>query len=676
MNYNVNGSLNRNVDPFGNEVAQSGNPSNSILSQYTVDITNLAKEGKIDLIKCRDAEISKLLKTISRRKKNNALLLGKPGTGKTSIVEGLAQKIINKDCSPFLYNKRILSLDIGLLLAGTKFRGDFEERMSAIIAELKENRDIILFIDEIHLISGAGGSVGNTDLANLIKPALARGEFQCIGATTLEEYKKYFRTDKALDRRFNIIDVREPTAEETIEILKTIKRHYESFHNVSYSDSVLEEAVRLSNKYINNRNFPDKAIDLIDALGSSKKLELTLPKYITDIKNTIERLETEKQMAIIGEDFSEAARLRDRQIILRTSYDEKLEKWKLEKSQKAIKVNKEDLQNIVAELTGISAAKLSSSDRTKIINLEAHLNNIIIGQNDAVKSISKCLRRNLFGIRDENKPMGSFIFLGASGVGKTYLAKNIAKHVFNDEEALIRVDMSEFAERHSASKLGGAPAGYVGYEDGGNFTEKVKRRPYSVILFDEVEKAHPQIMDNFLQILDDGIYTDSHGEVVSFKNTIIIMTSNLGIKKLQNRRVEVGFSSNGSSIDNSIKNEILQNEIKNHFKPEFLNRIDELILFNYLKDSEVYKIVSLELETLSSKLKEKNLKLTVSSQAIKFIANKGYDKNFGARPLKRVISDIVESPIADHCLMNDITSGTITIKYSKKNDNLSFTYKQ
>ena len=644
----------------------TGNQNQSLLEQFSTNLSEIAKNGLLDPVKCRDEEINKVLKILSRRKKNNALLLGDPGVGKSAIVEGLAQKIEDKECSPFLHDKEVRILDMTLITAGTKFRGEFEERLTKIMDEVRDNPSLIIFIDEIHTIVGAGSAAGSMDAANIIKPALARGEFQCIGATTNEEYKKHFRTDKALDRRFQSVKVEEPSAEDTLIILQGLKEDYELFHKVKYTQAALERAVDLSGKYINQRFFPDKAIDLIDEAGASKKVDVQVPTSLAEFESKIEEAKEQKMKAAEAEDFVTAAKFRDKQKLLKEQYQSQLDGWFEKLNNKVYKIEEKDIEEIIAAQTGIPVSKLNQSDRDRLIKLEEFLGSIVIGQDDAIVKISKSIRRNRFGLRDESKPIGSFLFTGPTGVGKTFLAKNIAKHIFGSEKKLIRIDMSEFQDRIDSGKLAGAAPGYVGYEEGGNLTEKVRNNPYSVLLLDEIEKAHPDVFNTFLQVLDDGILTDNKGETVSFKNTIIIMTSNLGISKLQDYAKPLGFTDDGDDQGEALKTEIINGELKKFFRPEFLNRLDDTVIFNYLSEENILEITNNALKDLVERVSTKGFKLTIKPKAKKLIANKGYDKLFGARPLNRAIANLVESPITDEILKNGYESGEITIKTKTK----------
>ena len=657
---------------YTNSTAANQQNGEGLLAQFSRNITKMAEEDLLDPVLCRDEEITKVLKTLSRRKKNNALLIGDPGVGKSAIVEGIAQKIVNKDCSPFLHDKEIRLLDMTLIVAGTKFRGEFEERLTGIMEEVAKNPDIILFIDEIHTIVGAGSAAGTMDAANIIKPALARGEFQCIGATTLDEYKKHFRTDKALDRRFQTVQIDEPSAEDTLTILNTLKKHYELYHKVRYTDAAIQRAIELSEKYINARFFPDKAIDLIDEAGAAKKVETVIPAELGKFEDRIEEEEEKMKAAAMSENFKEAAKFRDSRNLLKDQYRTQLDGWFQKLNNKVYEITAEDIEKIISTNTGIPASQLNKSERKKLIELESFLGSIVIGQDHAIEKIAKNIRRNRFGLRDETKPIGSFLFTGPTGVGKTFLAKNIAKHIFGSEKNLIRVDMSDYQVKFDSGKLAGAAPGYVGYEEGGGLTEKVRNQPYSVILLDEIEKAHPDIFNTFLQVLDDGILTDNKGETVSFKNTVIIMTSNLGIAKLQNFAKPVGFTNNSSIDEEALKSEVITKEMKKFFRPEFLNRLDDVVIFNYLTEENVFKIANNAIDDLISRIERKGFKVKMHLKARKLIAEKGYDKLFGARPLNRVIANLVESPITDTVLKEGYESGKITIKV--KNEELDFKY--
>jgi ATP-dependent Clp protease ATP-binding subunit ClpC len=613
----------------------------------------LASEGKLDPVIGRELEINRIAQILSRRKKNNPILIGEPGSGKTAIVEGLAMKIFLGECPKNLRDKKIVLLDLTSIVAGTKYRGQFEERMRVIIEELTENPDIIIFIDEIHTLVGAGNASGSMDASNIFKPALARGEIQCIGATTLDEYRTNFEKDGALERRFQKVVVDSPSKEETLLILKNSKDRYEDFHKVSYSDEILEMCVNLADRYITDREFPDKAFDILDEVGARSQVEVKVPESIEVLKQKAVELKQHKLDVVKKQDYEQAAEIRDKEKKLL----ERLEKEKRKFEEDQIKNKKiiepELVLNVVSSMTKIPVTKLSTDDKESLKNLEQELQKNVVGQNEAVKKIARAMRRNRIGIKDPNKPIGSFIFLGSTGVGKTHLAKQLAKQVFGSSDALIRVDMSEYQEKHTVSRLIGAPPGYVGYNEGGQLTEQVKNKPYSVILFDEVEKANKDIFHTLLQMLDEGHLTDSLGRKINFKNTLIIMTSNIGVKKLQDFGTGIGFG--GSSYSNEEqKKEILKKEMKNYFSPEFLNRIDDTIIFNSLDQDSVNKIVSIELQNLIKRLGELKLQFTFDEKLVNHISKVGFDDVYGARPIKRAIQDEVEDLISELVLNGDV----------------------
>jgi len=628
----------------------SGTP---VLDNFSRDLNRLAEEGKLDPVIGREREILRIAQILSRRKKNNPIILGEPGCGKTAIVEGLAMKIVSGECPRNLVDKRIVNLDLTSVVAGTKYRGQFEERMKVIIEELQANPNIIVFIDEVHTLVGSGNSSGSMDGSNIFKPALSRGELQIIGATTLDEFRKNIEKDGALERRFQKVVVEPSTVFETIQILKNIRPRYESYHKVKYSDEVIETCVKLADRYITDREFPDKAFDILDEVGARMQTELKVPEEIEELKKKAAEIKNQKIDVVKKQDYEKAAFLRDKEKKLLDKLDIEKKKFEegLEKQKQEITLN--DVYDVVSNMTKIPVNKMTLDDTNTLLNLDKNLNNKVIGQNEAVVKIAKSIRRNRLGIKDPNRPIGSFIFLGSTGVGKTYLAKQLAKEMFGSEESLIRVDMSEYQEKHTLSKLIGAPPGYVGYEEGGQLTEKVKNKPYSVILFDEIEKAHKDIFTVLLQIMDDGHATDSLGRKINFRNTLIILTSNLGIKKLQDFGTGIGFSTNSYSNEEA-KKELLMKEMKNFFSPEFLNRIDDTIVFNSLSQEDVKKIADIELKKLVSRLSEMKYKISYEDTLVEYLAKIGYDELYGARPLKRAIQDKIEDLISEEVLLGKI----------------------
>jgi ATP-dependent Clp protease ATP-binding subunit ClpC len=634
---------------------QNPNSKTPVLDNFSRDLSKLAELGALDPVVGREEEILRIAQILSRRKKNNPIIIGEPGCGKTAIVEGLAQKIFEGDCPRNLCDKRIVSLDMTSIVAGTKYRGQFEERLKVILEELQETREVIVFIDEIHNIVGAGNSSGSLDASNIFKPALARGEIQCIGATTLDEYRQNIEKDGALERRFQKVVVEPPSVKETIQILQNIKDKYEDFHKVNYHEEAITACVRLADRYITNREFPDKAIDILDELGARAQVTTKLPEVIEKLKEEAAEIKKTKLAVVKQQRYEEAANLRDREKKVLKQLDD--EKFKFEKEQNTVRkeITEDMVYEVVASITKIPVTKLSADDVDALINLEKNLNEKVIGQESAVEKISKAIRRNRLGIKDPNRPIGSFIFLGSTGVGKTYLAKQLAKQVFGDSNSLIRVDMSEFQEKHSLSRLIGSPPGYVGYGEGGQLTEQVKNKPYSVILFDEVEKANKDIFSILLQILDDGFITDSTGRHINFKNTLIIMTSNLGVKKLMEFGTGVGFNTSSRAANSEeIKKDILKKEVKNYFSPEFLNRVDEIVLFNSLNETDIHKIIEIEFVQLKDRLDELGYYINFDDSVYQHIGKVGYDEEFGARPLKRAIQEQVEDFISENVLRKNI----------------------
>jgi len=647
-----------------------------VLDNFGRDITRLAEEGKLDPIIGRESEIERVSQILSRRKKNNPILIGEPGVGKTAVVEGLALRIHNRKVSRTLFNKRIVMLDLAALVAGTKYRGQFEERIKAIMTELEKNRDVILFIDEIHTIVGAGGATGSLDASNIFKPALARGELQCIGASTLDEYRQFIEKDGALDRRFQKVVIDPPSPEDTLYILKNIREKYEEFHNVRYSDEALVACVKLSNRYIVDRFLPDKAIDVLDEVGARVHLKnIHVPKHILQLEEEIEQTKEAKNQAVRDQEYEKAANFRDKESKLIRQLEQSRQQWEEDAKNNRFPVTEEDIAEVVSMMTGIPVTNVNQSENTKLLNLALELQGQVIGQNEAIAKVAKSIQRNRIGLKDPRKPIGTFIFLGPTGVGKTELAKVLARQMFDSEESLIRMDMSEYMEKFSVSRLIGAPPGYVGYEEGGQLTEKVRRKPYSVILLDEIEKAHPDIFNILLQVLDDGQLTDGLGRKVDFKNTLIIMTSNIGVRKLKEFGTGLGFQTQArqESAEESAKG-VIENALKKTFSPEFLNRIDDVIIFNSLEKEEIFKIIDLTLKGLYKRVAELNFTLTIEETAKNFIAEKGYDPQFGARPLNRAIQRYLEDPLADFLLANQgqlAANATLVARLNATGDNVN-----
>ena len=640
-----------------------------VLDNFGRDLTSLAIAGKLDPVIGREKEIERVSQILSRRKKNNPLLIGEPGVGKSAIAEGLALRIIQKKVSRILYNKRVVTLDLASIVAGTKYRGQFEERMKAVMNEIEKNDDIILFIDEIHTIVGAGGATGSLDASNMFKPALARGEIQCVGATTLDEYRQYIEKDGALERRFQKIIVDPTTVEETLEILRNIKDQYESHHNVNFTDKALEACVKLTDRYISDRFFPDKAIDAMDEAGSRVHItNMDVPKNIVSLEISLEEVRDKKNAVVKKQKYEEAAKLRDDEKRIEKELIQAQEKWQEKLKLHRETVNESDISEVVSMITGIPVNKIAKAELKELNNLNKIISDKVIGQNEAVNKVVKAIQRNRAGIKDPNKPIGSFIFLGQTGVGKTQLAKILSSELFSGSDSLIRIDMSEYMEKFAVSRLIGAPPGYVGYEEGGQLTEKVRRKPYSVILLDEVEKAHPDIFNMLLQVLDEGSLTDSLGRKVDFKNTVIIMTSNLGARQVKDFGNGVGFGTESmkSQESKNIKNTI-EKSLKKAFSPEFLNRVDEIVIFNSLEKEDLKKIISIELDKLKNRLKDLGYSLKISSKALSFLCEKGFDKKYGARPLKRAIQNYVEDLIAEEIVKSKIKEGSsIKIDHDSK----------
>ena len=649
-------------DKMMSKKQKSGDTSTPVLDNFSRDLNKLAEAGKLDPVIGRDREILRIAQILSRRKKNNPIILGEPGCGKTAIVEGLAMKIVNGDCPRNLLDKRLVNLDLTSVVAGTKYRGQFEERMKVIIEELQANPNIIVFIDEIHTLVGSGNSSGSMDGSNIFKPALARGELQVIGATTLDEFRKNIEKDGALERRFQKVIVDPSTVTETIQILKNVRDKYETYHKVTYSDEVIETCVKLADRYITDREFPDKAFDILDEVGARMQTELKVPEVIEDLKRKAAELKQQKLDVVKKQNYEQAAQLRDKEKKLLDKLDQEKQKFEEQMTKDKQKVGMDDVYDVVSNMTKIPVNKMSTDDTKALLNLDKHIVGTVIGQDAAVIKVAKSIKRNRLGIKDPNRPIGSFVFLGSTGVGKTHLAKQLAKEMFGSEDALIRVDMSEYQEKHTVSKLVGAPPGYVGYEEGGLLTEKVKNKPYSVILFDEVEKAHKDVFTVLLQILDDGHVTDSLGRKINFKNTLIILTSNLGVKKLQDFGTGIGFSNNAYSNEEA-KKDILMKEMKNFFSPEFINRIDDTIVFNSLSQEDIKKITDIELKKLMKRLDEMKYKITYDESLLNYLSKIGYDEVYGARPLKRAIQDKVEDLLSEEVLTDKIIVGkTYVIK--------------
>jgi ATP-dependent Clp protease ATP-binding subunit ClpC len=630
--------------------------STPVLDNFSRDLNKLAEEGKLDPVIGRDREILRIAQILSRRKKNNPIIIGEPGCGKTALVEGLAIKIVSGECPRNLVDKRLVNLDLTSVVAGTKYRGQFEERMKVIIEELQANPNIIVFIDEIHTLVGSGNSAGSMDGSNIFKPALSRGEIQVIGATTLDEFRKNIEKDGALERRFQKVIVEPSSVAETIQILKNVRDKYESYHKVSYSDEVIETCVKLADRYITDREFPDKAFDILDEVGARMQTELKIPEAIEELKRKASEIKQQKIDVVKKQNYEQAAQLRDKEKKLLDKLEQEKRKFEEDMSKDKQVVELNDVYDVVSNMTKIPVSKMSVDDTKALINLDKHIVGTVIGQDAAVIKVAKSIKRNRLGIKDPNRPIGSFVFLGSTGVGKTHLAKQLAKEMFGTEDALIRVDMSEYQEKHTVSKLVGAPPGYVGYEEGGLLTEKVKNKPYSVILFDEVEKAHKDVFTVLLQILDDGHVTDSLGRKINFKNTLIILTSNLGVKKLQDFGTGIGFGTNSYSNEEA-KKDILMKEMKNFFSPEFINRIDDTIVFNSLSKDDIKKITDIELKKLMNRLTEMKYKITYDETLVDYIAKIGYDELYGARPMKRAIQDKVEDLLSEEVLTDKIVEG-------------------
>ena len=649
---------------FENESAPNGSQKGgSALDKFGRDLTQAAKNGEIDPVIGREKEIQRVIQILSRRTKNNPVLIGEPGVGKTAVAEGLALEIAKGNVPEILKDKRVVSLDLTGMVAGAKYRGDFEERIKAAIDEVKKSKNTILFIDELHTIVGAGAAEGSADAANILKPSLARGDFQVIGATTLNEYRKYIEKDAALERRFQPVKVGEPTPEQAVQILKGLRDSYEAHHKVKITDEAINAAVTLSSRYIADRYLPDKAIDLIDEGASKVRLaSLTSPDNVKELEDEIADYEKEKASAINEQDFERAARLRDEQKELQTKLDDAKKKWQEQQKGNSGEVTAEDIAKIVSEWTGIPVVQLTKEESERLLNMENVLHERVIGQSEAVTAIAKAIRRGRVGLKDPKRPVGSFIFLGPTGVGKTELCKALAEAMFGDENAMLRLDMSEYMEKHTVSKLIGSPPGYVGFEEGGQLTEKVRRKPYSVVLFDEIEKAHPDVFNMLLQILEDGRLTDSQGRTVDFKNTIIIMPSNVGARLITEKQSSLGFNSENENAEESEKKdikELVTGELRKVFRPEFLNRVDDIIVFNKLNKDEIKQIAVKMLKTLENRLDKMNIKISFTDNAISEIADKGFDENYGARPLRRAIQNEIEDPLSEQMLEGKVKDGAV-----------------
>ena len=652
----VNDLARPNAEFRGSKNSKKGKSNTPTLDEFGTDLTEKARNGGIDPVIGREKEIERVIQILSRRTKNNPCLIGEPGVGKTAIAEGLALKIVKDEVPELLVGKKIVALDLTSMVAGTKYRGDFEERIKKAMDEVKNAKNVILFIDEVHTLIGAGAAEGAVDAANILKPALARGEIQVIGATTIDEYRKNIEKDAALERRFQSVMVGEPTEDETVEILKGLRDKYEAHHKVKIPDEAIESAVKMSSRYIADRFLPDKAIDLIDEAASRVRLKaFTAPPNLKSMEQEIKRLEQEKASAVKSQDFENAAKIRDKEKSLQTLLDEEKDKWK-NRSGKDIKVvTTEDIANVVSSWSGIPVTQLTKEESERLLNMENILHERIVGQDKAVSAVAKAIRRGRVGIKNPNRPLGSFIFLGPTGVGKTELCKSLAEAMFGSEDAIIKLDMSEYMEKHTVSKLIGSPPGYVGFEEGGQLTEKIRRKPYSVVLFDEIEKAHPDVFNMLLQILEDGVLTDSKGRKVSFKNAIIIMTSNVGASKITGNNTSLGFGEN--SDENKNIEELVMEDLKRTFKPEFLNRIDEIIVFNRLQKEDIKEIAKRMLKSLDKRLAEMDIELSFTDNAISAIADAGFDDVYGARPLRRAIQQKIEDPLSERMLEKKVVSG-------------------
>ncbi len=664
--------------------AQRGGATNQpktktpVLDNFGRDITRLAENGTLDPIVGRENEIERVSQILSRRKKNNPILIGEPGVGKTAIVEGLALRIVQRKVSRVLFDKRVVSLDLAALVAGTKYRGQFEERMKAIMNELEKNRDVILFIDEIHTIVGAGGASGSLDASNIFKPALARGELQCIGASTLDEYRMHIEKDGALDRRFQKVIVEQPSVDETIQILTNIKSKYEDYHNVIYSDTAIDACVKLSERYMTDRLLPDKAIDVMDEVGARKHIKnINVPQEVIDLEKKIEDIKLEKNKVVKSQRFEEAASLRDSEKRLQEDLEKAKSEWEEESKNKRFPIEEEDIAEVISMMTGIPVKRMVQAETEKLRRMGDDLKDVVVGQEEAISKVVKAIQRNRVGLKDPKKPIGTFIFLGPTGVGKTELARSLARYMFDNDDSLIRIDMSEYMEKFTVSRLIGAPPGYVGYEEGGQLTERVRRKPYSVILLDEIEKAHPDIYNILLQVLDDGQLTDGMGRKIDFKNTVIIMTSNIGARQLKDFGEGVGFAT-ASRIQNADENNkaVIEKALKRTFSPEFLNRIDDVIIFNSLTKENIFEIIDILMKGVMKRLVNLGFAMELTAQAKDFIAEKGYDSQFGARPLHRAIQKYLEDPLAEEILNMNVKEGdTLIADLDEKKEKIEFSLK-
>lgn len=659
-------------NPMGGGAQAKPTSDTPVLDNFGTDITRAAAENRLDPIVGREKEIERLSQILSRRKKNNPVLLGEPGVGKSAIVEGLALRIIQKKVSRILFDKRVIALDMASIVAGTKYRGQFEERIKAILNELSKNPNIILFIDEIHTIVGAGGAAGSLDAANMLKPALARGEIQCVGATTLDEYRKNIEKDGALERRFQKIIVDPTTAEETLQILHNIKDRYEEHHNVRYSDEALKACVSLTERYVSDRNFPDKAIDALDEAGSRVHISnITIPKIIEEMEAQLEEVEKQKNDAVKAQKYELAASHRDKQRQLLIALEAEEERWKKELKEKPEVVDDQKVAEVVAMISGVPVQRIAQAEGIRLLQMKDVIESQVIGQDDAVEKIVKAIQRNRVGLKDPNKPIGTFMFLGPTGVGKTHLAKKLAEFLFDSTDNLVRVDMSEYMEKFTVSRLVGAPPGYVGYEEGGQLTEKVRRKPYSVVLLDEIEKAHPDVFNILLQVLDEGHITDSLGRKIDFKNTILIMTSNIGTRQLKDFGRGIGFSTGSDLSDSEHSRGVIRKALNKAFAPEFLNRIDDLVMFDPLSKESIYKIIDLELKGFYNRVNQLGFTIDISNDAKEFIASKGYDIQFGARPLKRAIQKYLEDEMAEMIIRTSISEGdSINVEFDKESQKI------
>ena len=677
-----------NDEDFDDEKKYSGSKSRQagaaksktpVLDNFGRDITKLAETGQLDPIIGREKEIERVSQILSRRKKNNPILIGEPGVGKTAIVEGLALRIVQRKVSRVLFDKRVISLDLAALVAGTKYRGQFEERMKAIMNELEKNRDVILFIDEIHTIVGAGGASGSLDASNIFKPALARGELQCIGASTLDEYRMYIEKDGALDRRFQKVMIDPPSVEDTIKILENIKSKYEDYHNVIYDDEAIQACVKLSDRYITDRLLPDKAIDVLDEVGARVHLKnINVPQNILDLEKKIEDIKVEKNRVVKSQKFEEAAALRDTEKRLGEDLEKAKAQWEEESKHKRYPIGEEEIAEVISMMTGIPVKRMVEAETQKLRKMADEMKAMVVGQDEAISKVVKAIQRNRVGLKDPKKPIGTFIFLGPTGVGKTELARALARHMFDSEDALIRIDMSEYMEKFTVSRLIGAPPGYVGYEEGGQLTERVRRKPYSVILLDEIEKAHPDIYNILLQVLDDGQLTDGLGRKVDFKNTTIIMTSNIGVRQLKDFGEGVGFATAARTQNADENNKaVIEKSLKRTFSPEFLNRIDDVIIFNSLTKEHIFQIIDILMKGVMKRLNNLGFSLELTEDAKSFLAEKGYDQQFGARPLHRAIQKYLEDSLAEEILNMNIKAGDVLeADLDKENDKLVFRLKK